>query len=138
MSEDKTTAAEEKKAPAKDPAPASPKAPTILVTKVEVSGLGKFPLRVSEVGGKALGNGAVLRLPVQAAQDMCAKYPANCKIVGATGYNIPTEEAPADFRGEVLNEGKAPSATATGKAEGPSGEGKAANKNLAKAPATKG
>ncbi len=121
---------------------------TVLVTKVEIGGLGRFGLRLTEVGGAQLANGSVVKVPVALAQSLVERYPAHCKIQGATSpYDFPTEEVAEGFTPCVVGKDepkaekkveKAESPVATEKAKGPSAEGKAANKNIGKAPASKG
>lgn len=112
--------------------------PGIQATCVEVHSLGRYPMRLTEVGGVELHNGAVLKLPVDTAKSLCERHPGNIRMKDADGYNLKTEKVAVDYKGEVVSAGK-PSPVATDKASGKaSKEGEAANKNLAKAPATKG
>lgn len=131
---DKAAAEKEAKSKAK-----ADDAPGVQATCIEISGLGRYAMRLTEVGnGVELHNGAVVKLPVDVAKSLCERYPANIKMKDADGYSLKTEKVAPDFKGEIVKNVK-PNPVATEKASGkPSKEGQAANKNVGKAPATKG
>jgi hypothetical protein len=113
--------------------------PGIMATHVEVHGLSRYPMRLTEVGGVELYNGAVIKLSVDMAKSLVDRYPNNIKMKDSNGqFSLKTEKVAPDFKGVVVSNGK-PSPVATDKASGQeSKEGAAANKNIAKAPSTKG
>lgn len=100
--------------------------------KVEVSGLAEgMKLRLTAVGGAALENGAVIKVPLALAQELCEQHPLHCKIPGKTMHSVPVEDVKDDFKYEIVK-GEAKPAVKTDSPAKPSAAGVPSNKALLK------
>lgn len=110
---------------------------TIRVTTIEVHGLGKYPLRLTEAGAEPLTNGAKVVLPFELAQALVFNQGSHVRFAEGTVHHPKTEEkeVEASWRYEILS-GKAASPVATEEKKEPVKKepakvGKAANRSMA-------
>lgn len=105
------------------------------VTTLEIYGVGKGNLRLTELGAVALTNGAKILVPIELAQHLLLTHQSHVRLLSGSFNSIPYEAVEKDkgWRGEILS-GKAPSPVDTSEKKGPaeaSKIAKATNRSMA-------